>query len=216
MTRILLVRHGEVAGNTGELPAFVGWSDLPLNVRGQAQAQAVADYLQHEKIAAVYSSDLQRAQLTGCRIAEKQELDVHADPDLREVNYGKWEGLSEAELLREYSGQWQARQKDPWNIAAIEGENYAQMWARFLPKWNAIVEKHENETVVLVGHNGLLRILLCYLLGAPFENFKRIRVANCSVTRVEIDRNAGGGERVLVQSVNDTCHLKNIELQNIQ
>lgn len=210
MTKIILVRHGEVAGNAGKLPAFVGWSDLPLNARGEQQAQAVGEYLQNENIVAVYSSDLQRAKLTAQRIAEKRNLEVQTDADLREVNYGKWEGLSEADLHREYSSAWQARQSDRWNVAAPEGENYAQMWTRFLPKWNALVEKHQNETVVLVGHNGLLRILLCYLLGAPFENFKRIRVANCGVTRVEIERGGSGGERILVQSVNDTSHLKQI------
>lgn len=210
MTNIIIVRHGEVAGNTGDKPAFVGWSDLPLTTRGELQSQAVADALHTEDVAAVYSSDLQRARITAERIAQKHDLEVATDVDLREVNYGKWEGLGEAELLSEYSAQWQARQNDPWNVAAVEGECYSQMWARFLPRWEAMVQRHHDETAVFVGHNGLIRMLLCYFVDAPFNNFKRFHVTNCGITRVEIEPPTGGTERVLVKGVNETSHLRNI------
>jgi len=205
MTRIFLVRHGEVAGNVGDKPTFVGWNDLPLNARGIEQAERVAEYLASEKVQAVYSSDLQRAKITAEKIAEKHDLTVRIDADLREVNYGAWEGLGESELQREYSLQWQERQNDPWNVAAVEGESYQQMWQRFLPKWNDVVGNHHGETVVLVAHNGLIRMLLCYLLGAPFENFKRVHVSNGGVSRVQID-----GSKILVESINETSHLQNI------
>lgn len=204
MTRIFLVRHGEVAGNAGDKPAFVGWSDLPLNSRGERQAELVARYLELEKVDAVYASDLQRAKNTAEAIAQKHNLPVRVDADLREVNYGAWEGLSESDLLAEYSAQWSARQNDPWNVAAVEGESYEQMWNRFLPKWHQLVENHAGETAVLVAHNGLIRMLLCFLLGAPFENFKRIHVSNGGVSRVEI-----GASGVLLRSVNETNHLTN-------
>ena len=203
MTTILLVRHGEVTGNVGDKPTFVGWNDLPLNERGLEQAQIVANYLASEKVAAIYSSDLQRAKNTAEAIATKHDLEVCSDADMREVNYGAWEALGEADLLREYSSQWQARQNDPWNIAAVDGESYSQMWSRFLPKWNALVKNHDGETVVLVAHNGLIRMLLCHLLGAPFENFKRVHVSNGGVTRIE--SSVAG---VLLRSVNETDHLQ--------
>jgi len=205
MTTILLVRHGEVAGNVGDNPSFVGWNDLPLNERGLQQAEEVADYLQGEKLAAFYSSDLQRAKNTAEAIARKHDLTVHIDADMREVNYGAWEGLGEVDLLREYSAQWTVRQNDPWNVAAVEGESYSQMWQRFLPKWNQLVENHMGETVVLVAHNGLIRMLICFLLGTPFENFKRIHVSNGGVSRIE-----SGASGVLLRSINETHHLKNI------
>ena len=205
MTQIFLVRHGEVAGNVGDKPTFVGWNDLPLNARGCEQAERVAEYLASEKVQAVYSSDLQRAKNTAEKIAAIHGLSVRIDADLREVNYGAWEGLGESELVREYSLQWQARQNDPWNVTAVEGESYQQMWHRFLPKWNALVENHVEETAVLVAHNGLIRMLLCFLLGAPFENFKRVHVSNGGVSRIQID-----GSKILVESMGETSHLKNI------
>lgn len=210
MTKLIIVRHGEVAGNVAEKKAFVGWGDIPLTERGLRQAQAVGEYLQNETIDAVYSSDLQRARITAENIAAPHNLTVQADPDLREVNYGDWEGLSEAELLERYSEQWQARQGDPWNVAAVGGENHAQMWARFSPKWNALLERHKGQTAVLVGHNGLIRILLCHLLGAPFANFKRIHVNNCGITRVQIEANTGDSPQILIQGINQTGHLQHI------
>jgi len=205
MTRIYLVRHGEVAGNVGEKPTFVGWNDLPLNAKGEKQAEAVAEFLRSETLDAIYSSDLQRAKNTAEAIATPHGLTVRVDADLREVNYGAWEGLGEIELQREYSLQWQARQNDPWNVAAVEGESYQQMWTRFLPKWNQMVENHAGETVVLVAHNGLIRMLLCFLLGAPFENFKRIQVSNGSVSRLQIE-----GQKILLQSIGETSHLQSL------
>jgi broad specificity phosphatase PhoE len=207
MTKIFLVRHGEVAGNHGDAPVFVGWSDLPLNARGEQQALQVGAFLEKEKINGVYASDLQRAKNTAARIAEKHGLEVETSVALREVHYGDWEGLSEADLQREYSRQWPARQNDPWNVAAVGGENYAQMWARFFPLWKELRQKHDGENFVIVAHNGLLRMLLCYLSGAPFENFKRFHVANGGVTRVEIKRDADGRERIVLQTVNETAHL---------
>lgn len=207
MTNIFLVRHGEVAGNRGDASFFVGWSDLPLNEQGQKQARQVGDYLECEKINGVYASDLQRARKTAERIAEKHGLNVETNVALREVNYGKWEGLSEADLHREYSQQWSARQNDPWNVAAVDGENYAQMWARFFPVWEELLKKHENERFVIVAHNGLLRMLLCYLTGAPFENFKRFHADNGGVSRIEIECNSDGTQRTVVQAVNETAHL---------
>jgi broad specificity phosphatase PhoE len=202
MTTVFLVRHGEVAGNAGDKLAFVGWGDLELTERGVLQSQAVAEYLQSEKIGAVYSSDLQRARITAERIAEKHSLSVNIDRDLREVNYGQWESLGEAELMQDWREHWLARQSDPWNVVPPAGESYAQMWARFLPKWQNMVRTHDGESVVFVGHNGLIRMLVCHLLGAPFENFKRVHVSNCGVSRVEIDE-----DKILVRYLNDTHFL---------
>ena len=207
MTTIFLVRHGEVAGNHGDAPVFVGWTDLALNERGEKQALQVGDFLKDESISAVYSSDLQRAAKTAERIAEKHNLKVRTNAALREVNYGKWEGLSQADLHREYSQAWSARQQNPWNVAAIGGENYAQMWERFFPVWKDLLQKHEGEKLVLVGHNGLLRMLVCFLSGAPFENFKRFHVSNGGVSRVEIEQNNDNLERIVLKTVNETSHL---------
>jgi broad specificity phosphatase PhoE len=179
MSQIFLVRHGEVEGNYGPKRTFAGWGDKPLTEKGTCQAQAVAERLAKEQLAAVYSSDLMRAFHTAEAIAARHGLIAQANPALREVNYGQWEGLGDAELLR----------------------NWADLWQR-----------HRDQSVAIVGHNGSLRILLCHLLGAPLGNARHIRLMNTSISCVEFEDSAmeAGAARFVISSINDTCHLAGI------
>ena len=214
MTTIYLVRHGEVAGNTGEHRTFAGASDLPLTERGQRQKEAVAGALEKMPLTAVYASTLQRAFQTGEAIASKHGLPVVGMAALKEVNYGDWEGLSEDDILARYAAEWKARVEDPWNNAPPGGESYKMLWARLEPAWTQIINDNEGGTVAVVGHNGSLRVLLCELLGAPAKNARRLQVGNCSLTKVEIGNAktiAGGqleGPPVVVSYINSTAHLE--------
>lgn len=212
MSQIFLVRHGEVEGNYGPNRTFAGWGDKPLTEKGRAQAQAVANRLAREAIVAVYSSDLMRARHTAEAIAARHGLAVQADKALREVNYGQWEGLGDAELLRDWAEHWQRRVADPLNVAPPDGESYADLWRRLQPSWQAIVERHQNQSVAIVGHNGSLRILLCHLLGAPLGNARHIRLMNTSISCIEYEDSAmeSNAARFVISSMNDTCHLAGI------
>lgn len=216
MTTIYLVRHGEVAGNSGEHRTFAGARDLPLNERGEKQRAAVAKRLQCEKIDAVYASTLQRAFQTGQSIGALHGLGVTGLDALKEVDYGDWEGLGEDDILRDHAQLWQARVRDPWNVAPPGGESYSMLWARLEPAWKRIIEGNKGKTVVVVGHNGSLRVLLCELLGAPPANARRLSIGNASLTKVQIGgapRVPGGqleGPPVVIHYINQTSHLEGI------
>ncbi len=216
MTTIYLVRHGEVAGNTGEHRTFAGARDLALTPRGERQREAVAKRLANAKIDAVYTSTLQRAFKTGEAIASLHGLSVTGLDALQEVNYGDWEGLSEREILEHHAELWKRRVADPWNVAPPSGESYSMLWARLEPAWNGIIEGNEGKTVVVVGHNGSLRVLLCELLGAPPANARRLLIGNCSLTKVQIGaaRTIPGGQLegppVVIQYINQTSFLEGI------
>ena len=211
MTTVFLIRHGEVEGNSGPEPRFVGWSDKALTPVGEAQAQAVAKRLGSERIEAIYSSDLQRAQHTAERIAGEHGLNVQPDAALREANYGAWEGLSETEITATWPDLWQQRMANAVLVAPPQGESYADVWTRWQPAWQAIVERHRGGSIAIVAHNGALRILLCHLLGMPFENFRRIYIGNAGISRVELMfKDPDAEPRAVVQYINETCHLKNI------
>ena len=202
------MRHGEVEGNSGEHRTFAGWNDLALTPRGEQQARATAKRLERENVRAVYASDLQRARRTAETIAEPHGLPVQTDEALREVHYGAWAGLGEAELLSDWSELWKQRLSDPVNVAAPEGESMVDLWLRLEPAWNRIVERHtaSQEDAVLVAHNGPVRVLVCGVLGMPLENYRRIHIGNCSLTCVQINK----GKPPLVEFVNETCHLTDI------
>ena len=179
MTTVFLIRHGEVAGNSGDEQKFVGWSDKALTEVGEAQAVAIAQRLENERLDAIYASDLQRARCTAERIAAHHGLIVQSDAALREASYGLWEGLSEREIAATWPVQWQQRTADAVHVAPPQGECYADVWERWQPAWQQIVERHranstDGDSIAIVAHNGAMRILLCHLLGMPFENFRRI------------------------------------------
>ena len=209
MSRIFLVRHGEVEGNSGNRPTFSGWHDVVLTARGQAQAQATAQRLAGEHIGAVFSSDLQRARDTAEKIAARHGLVVQTDTALREVNYGAWSGLGEAEIEAGWSDLWRRRLSDAVNVAAPEGESLRDLQKRLLPAWQRIVEtnRESERDFVVVGHNGSIRVLVCYLLGVPLENYRRVRSENCGITGIEISPDA---KPPVVLFVNETSHLKSV------
>jgi len=224
MTTILLVRHGEVAGNSGEVRTFAGSRDLELTPRGHLQTEAIANRLKDEKIDAIYASTLQRAWRTAEKIDENHNLGVTKLDGWREVDYGLWEGLSEEQINEGYAELWSQRVADPWNVAPPDGESYEMLWERLKPVWEELLEKHQNQTGVVVGHNGSLRVLLCMLLDAPPANARRLQIGNCSLTKVVVgdikaDGNTNGqetattipsgkleGPPLVIEFINNTAH----------
>ena len=220
MTTVYLIRHGEVAGNSGAHRTFAGARDLPLTSRGELQMQAVANRMKSEKLDAIYSSTLQRAWRTAEAVAAQHELQNTRLDAWREVDYGAWEGLSEAEIARDWGELWRERVADPWNIAPPEGESYQVLWARLEPAWNELIEQHRGQSVAVVGHNGSLRVLLCQLLEAPPTNARRLQIGNCALTKVVVDEASNGaptlpsgkllGPPVVISYINNTSHLENL------
>jgi alpha-ribazole phosphatase len=213
LATIFLIRHGEVEGNSGDRPTFTGWADKPLTARGERQAEAVARRLGEERLHAVYSSDLQRAVHTAERIAAVHSLKVQSDANLREVNYGAWEGLGETEILAGWRREWELRLTDPENHGPPDGESYAALWQRMEPAWKSIVARHRDENVALVGHNGTIRILLCHLLGMATKNYRRVRVSNGGLSRVEVHHgmeHSSGWPHVVVSCINETRYLRGV------
>ena len=100
MTTILLARHGETDWNLER--RVQGHTDRPLNESGRAQALALADRLSTESLDAVYSSDLARARETAAVIAARHGLDVIETSDLREKDFGSWEGMTDTEIMARF------------------------------------------------------------------------------------------------------------------
>jgi len=158
MTELLLVRHGETDWNAeGKLQ---GHTDRPLNDYGRRQAQALADRLAGESIDAVYASDLSRARETAEILGEQFGLAVVVDPDLREKNWGNWEGLTSEERLHvEFKGETSEAHRD-----------------RTLSAVQRIVERHPDGRIVVVTHGGSLR-----RIQAAVSGFALPVIENCAV-----------------------------------
>ena len=170
--RILLFRHGETA-NSKEV-CFNGHYDVELSERGKKQFLHWADILKNENLKAIYSSDLQRTRNSAQCIGDKHGLDPIAFPELRELSFGTWEGMSFAEVEAAYPGEMEDRMRNIATFQADGGETYSQLKERVIPKFEEIVTLHSNDQIVMVCHGGVNRIILAHLLGIPIDRIFRI------------------------------------------
>jgi len=170
--RILLFRHGETA-NSKEV-CFNGHYDVELSERGKKQFQHWAEILKQESFKAIYSSDLKRTRNSAQFIAKKHGLKPVSYPELRELSFGTWEGMSFSEVEGAYPGQMKVRMKSVTTFQADGGETYPQLQTRVIPKFEEIVARHPNDQIVMVCHGGVNRIILSHLLGIPMDKIFRI------------------------------------------
>ena len=129
--RILLFRHGETA-NSKEV-CFNGHYDVELSERGKKQFQHWAEILKQENFKAIYSSDLKRTRNSAHFIAKEHGLKLVSYPELRELSFGTWEGMSFSEVETTYPGQMEMRMGSVTTFQADGGETYPQLQTRVNP-----------------------------------------------------------------------------------
>jgi probable phosphoglycerate mutase len=187
---ILLTRHGETASNAAGI--YQGQLDVPLNARGEQQAQAVAARLRGERIDAIYASDLQRAARTAEIVAEACAAPLVLDPNLRERHYGELQGLAYAAAAEVLSAHGLAAAGEG-GVRAEHlpgGESVADLRRRarsFTRRLDAAHPAEAHPVILVVAHGGFLRVLLTVLLRLPATARLRFAFANCGVTRVTRD-----------------------------
>jgi broad specificity phosphatase PhoE len=201
-THVYVVRHGETELNQNT-PGYCGWTDIPLNDKGRAQAQALGRRFEVEHLAAVLASDLERARHTAEAIAWKHDgISVHVDERFRELNYGAWEGISAERLMDEDRERFLRWKADPLSVPTPNGETLIQVVDRSVTALNEWVARYRGQTVVLVAHKSTVRLLLCWAMGLPLSSYVRILQQNAAVNRIDLE-----GGHTVVGLVNDTCHL---------
>ncbi len=180
-TRLLLVRHGEVAGE-GVLHGHV---DVPLTGEGRAQIRRLAGRIAREPLAAVYCSDLSRARESARILAAGRDVPVVPDPAFRELHMGRWDGRALADILAEEPEGIQAWWDDLEGFRLPGGESLADLRARVLPALQRVILRHRGETVCLVAHGGVTRVILFDALGLSLARFHRVAQDYGCLNRIE-------------------------------
>lgn len=202
MQRVYLVRHGATSWN--ESGRFQGHSDIPLSDLGHDQAARVARRLARSSIEAVYSSPLQRAMETARAIASQCGCTPVSDPRLREAHFGDWEGMT----FKEFTQAWPERVRqwlgDPLDTRppGDGAETLRELENRTREALQDILDRHDDGDVVIVGHGGSIRAVISRALGSDLSIYRRIRLDNCSVSRLEVH-----GDHTVIGSLNETEHL---------
>ncbi|OGN91834.1 MAG: hypothetical protein A2Y88_11220 [Chloroflexi bacterium RBG_13_48_10] len=203
MTCIILIRHGQTEWNRVE--RFRGRADVPLNETGLVQAEATGLRVAAEwKPAAVYSSPLSRAIRTAEAITKHFDLPVQIHPGLADIDYGEWQGLTPDVVRDRWPAALHAWYHQPDEAIIPGGETLAQLRSRGMSAVNELSARHAEQTIVLVGHTVINRIILLGVLDLGNERFWHIKQDTCAINVFEVEK----GNFVLV-SLNDTCHLHN-------
>lgn len=163
---ILLLRHEETENPRGIL---YGQMDVPLSLRGRRKTEELVEKLSHFKIEAVYGSDLCRARYGAELLAEKTGVPLTLTPLLREIDFGKWTGLTFEELLR--IPDFRKRLKDPEKMRPPGGETLKRLSERALRVISEIRSRFSEGLVVIFAHGGLNRGLMARLLDIPLNRF---------------------------------------------
>jgi broad specificity phosphatase PhoE len=137
-------------------------------------------------------------------IAKHFNLPVQIHPGMADIDYGEWQGLTPDEVRDRWPAALHAWYHQPDQAIIPGGETLAQLRSRGMSAVNELSARHAEQTIVLVGHTVINRIILLGVLGLGNERFWHIKQDTCAINVFEVEK----GGYVLV-SLNDTCHLRN-------
>lgn len=185
-TTIDLMRHGEPVGGS----RYRGRLDDPLSDRGWAQMHAaVGDHRPWEHI---ISSPLLRCRAFAEALSQRLGLPLEIDPRWQELDFGDWEGRSAEELGVTDPQRLRKFWTDPITHPPPGGESLAAFGDRVMDAWNELLARHAGRHLLVVGHAGVIRMVLRHVLDMPLERLFRIQVPNAAITRVQVMSDASG------------------------
>jgi ribonuclease H / adenosylcobalamin/alpha-ribazole phosphatase len=201
-TITVLLRHGDTRLSPEH--RFSGLHDLPLSANGTRQAKAAASRLAADtRIDAVVSSPLQRAAATAAIAAGELGLTAVTDDDLRETDFGEWEGFTLAEIQGRWPAAVAAWRHNPQQ-APPGGESFADTARRVHRACDRLLRDHGGQTILVVSHITPIKILLCRALSVPLSTLYRLYLGSACINEIQWH----GREFAAVRRVNDTSHLR--------
>lgn len=206
--KLILIRHGESEGNVQR--KFSGFQDVNLTKKGIWQAERLAYRLKELPVDVVYCSDLKRARHTAEIIFGSRGIDIMPNSNLREMNFGIWEGYTFEEVMARYGNgneikSWLGNIKEEINIP--QGESLAELNKRVMIELNKILEEHKkadrDKTIGLVCHGGTIRVILCNALNMELKYMWNIEQYSTALNIINYY-----DHKAFVALINDTSHLE--------
>jgi phosphoserine phosphatase len=208
MTKIILTRHGHVEGIKPE--RFRGREPLQLTKRGVEEAAALAQRIAvHWRPSHIYTSPMGRSIATAAAIARATGVAAKTCDDLNDIDYGAWQFKTFADAKAQEPALYAEWFATPQLVRFPNGESLQDLAARTANALRMVLARHRDETVVLVGHDSVNRVLLLELLELPLSAYWRLAQEPCCLN--EIDANEA---RVRVHSINETQHLEAIAVEH--
>ncbi len=214
MLQVYLVRHGETLWNAAR--RIQGQSDSNLTKKGEQQARQVGERVKNLGITHVIASDLGRTKRTAEIIADACGCSVQLDPRLRELNMGVLEQRPLDSLTAEEE-RWRKTLVNGTEGGRIpDGESMAEMSERMHEALNACLQLPAGSRPLLVSHGMALGVLISTLLGLPAHAERRLRLRNCSISRVDHQHSEWLAAGWIVETAGDVSHLDEPALDELQ
>lgn len=199
--RLFLLRHGET--DWARERRFAGWREVPLSERGRRQCEAAAQALAGTFPAAVYASPLERARTSAEAIAKPHRLEVRVEPAFREMGFGQWEGLTREEVAARFPAEHEGWRTAPDRFTAPGGEALAAVAERVRLGLDELKAVHGGETVILVTHAIVTRLIVLDALGLGLDRLWTVDAAPAGISEVEYR-----DDWVTVHRMNTVAHLQ--------
>jgi alpha-ribazole phosphatase len=181
-----LIRHGQTARNREQ--RYLSRTDLPLTGLGIEQACAAGRRLSRQPLTAMIHSGLDHTKQTADLIVQgrTRRPEIEIEPGWREPGYGRWEGLTYHELMRDYAAEARERFADPWRVAPTGGETIAAAHRRVQIAWQDVLRHHDGGRIAIVSHALPIQLLLCELMAIHPEGYWRLRIDLGSLSCVDL------------------------------
>lgn len=203
LTKLFLIRHGQSEWN--KLNMIQGQQDISLTDLGKKQALSLGNRLINQDIDIIYTSDLSRAYTTAKIISDVIKKPLISSRDIREINFGPWEGLSIQEIREKYEDEYSIWLKEPHKLNIHGAETLSTLRDRATKYVESIANENKGKNIAIVSHGALLKTLILGLLDIELSHYKNISLNNVSLSIIEFrDYN-----RVLT-TLNDISHLKEL------
>jgi broad specificity phosphatase PhoE len=202
--RLLAIRHGATAYSHER--RYAGARDISLSPEGQRQCAALAQALGPLHVAAVYASPLARARESAAPIAAAQGLTVTLESDFREMCFGDWEGLTRDEVERRFPDDYKLWLTAPERFARPGSETVGAVGERVGRAVAELRATHHDETVVLVSHGIVTRLIVLQALGLGPERLWSVDVSPAGISEIEYR-----DDWATVHRVNTIAHLEDGE-----
>lgn len=170
---IYLIRHGKIQIEDNQR-RYIGQVDLPLREEGIEQAYSLQKILKSVNLGGIFSSDLSRCQQTAEIIGKDMPAKIIVRKELREIHMGDWEGRTFADIAKQFPNEFKARGADIGYYRVPGGESFADCYKRVMIAFHESMNSSSGH-VLFVGHAGVNRLLLCYILGMPLAHLFKIR-----------------------------------------
>ena len=209
MARLCVIRHGQSRWNVeGRIQ---GQLDVPLSARGEAEAEATAVRLREMPLAAVYASPLTRARSTAEVVARRHALSVRLVPALTEIDHGDWQGRTLQEVASADPDRLRLWSSLPGRVRMPGGEGLFDVRQRAAAALTGIAAAHPGETVAVVSHEVVIKVIVAEVVGLDYDHLSRIEIDNAALTVIAY----ADGLPPRLLTLNDTAHLAGLEERSV-